>query len=793
MNKRYLLLTLILVFSIFICMLSSCDKLDIFLPGDSGVTPPPDDVPPSTDDPETPPDTPEDNTIKFTLRDKSNDERITYFTIEKGVAPINDEVIMSAIANAHNRGYGFASWYTDKNKSTDDYVFDPETPLFEDTTIYGDRGNLAGDNLIWSYDINKGILTISGSGDMYDFKYNEDAPWIKYASLVSTIVFDGEITSIGDHAFYKFSAISNVEIPDTIVKIGNNAFYDSSIRHINFPPALLSIGIQAFKFCEGLRELEFNQGLQEVGDGAFNSCYNIKNVILTDKIAELGTSAFQDCTNLQTAYYMGTVEQYNNMVVRLDNFWVQQLANTYYLSTDKPQEPGPYWHLGENGEIINWYYTIGYLSSNNTTNAKVPFAFDYVDPEIGITQEHIDNMNNLWYHGYQFTSWNDASTNRRYTMRVGTKLTADLRLRGNRGNKCGNNLTYSISGSVLTISGSGAMWNFEKSNDAPWSGRSYSEVVIGAGVTYIGSNAFCNNPSLKYIDIPTNVTGINRSAFVGNVNLRYLYYLGGKAQVGSVEGLLSLADIGEARVYTYTEELGVNDIAYWTNIEGTDLSGRVSWYFESGTLYVGGDESLINYQSFASTPWASFASLVRSVVIVSGANRVGANSFSGMANLESASIPASVLKIAASAFVDTYLYNNIEGYTDGALYISNHLIRVEPTLVSDEFRIKDGTLSIAENAFEGCTSVKAIVFNKEILGVYRGALAGLSSLEKIFFTGTSISGWNSIWGSTNNLQSQEIDGAVIYCFSKYEPRENGDWWYYGTGFVLEIWPQKEEG
>ena len=787
MNKRYLFLALILVFCIFACLLSSCNgQFDIFLPGNN----PPDDNPPTPDVPVVP-DEPE--MITFTIRDKSNDERIAAFSVSKGIIPSNNDTLMNAIENARNRGYGFAAWYIDKNKSTSEYVFNPETPVFEDLTIYGDRGNLAGENLTWSYDIAKATLTISGSGDMYDFKYNEDAPWIKYASLVENIVFDGEITSIGEHAFYKFTAISEVYLPDGIVKIGKNSFYDSSITHINFPPSLLYIGTQAFKYCEGLTKLEFNHGLQEIGDGAFNGGYNIISVILTDKIAELGTSAFQDCVNLQTAYYMGTVEQYNNMIVRLDNFWIQQLANTYYLSPTKPEEPGPYWHLGENGEIINWYYTIGYLSESYSTNGKVPFAFDYVDPEIGITQEHVDFLNNLWYHGYQFSSWRDASTGRKYTMTAGTKLYADIRLRGSRGNRCGDNLTYRISGSVLTISGNGAMWDFEKTNDAPWSSRSYSEVQIGEGVTYIGANAFCNNVSIKYIDIPTNVKGIHKSAFVSNVNLRYIYYLGDKEQLLSVEGVSSLVDIGEARIYAYTEHTGLSDIAYWANIEGTDLSGRVAWFLDNGKLYVGGNESLVNYDSFASTPWAAFASSVTEVVIVSGANRIGANSFNGMTNLASVSIPASVLKISASAFAGTPIYTNLDGYTDGALYISNHLIRVEPTLVTNEFRIKDGTLSVAENAFEGCTSITSIVFNKEIVGVYRGALSGLTSLEKIFFTGTAINGWNSIWDSGNNLESQELEGVIISCFSKYEPKNDGNWWYYGSGFTLEIWPAKEQG
>jgi len=809
MKKVLLFVALIVTIALFTCMLSSCElDFGMFLPSDGpsvdeggGNTDTPNlpddgtvggddggsDEPPADEPPADEP--PEEELLTFIIKERINGDRIAAFKVSRGFIPSTNEDVMNAINNASYHGYGFVAWYTEQSQTKEEYLFNPNTAIFEDLTIWGDRGKLAGPDITWDYDLATDTLKLTGSGPMYNFKYNDDAPWIKYASLVKKIIFNGEITTIGDHSFYQFKALSKVVLPDSIISIGENSFYDSSVTHINFPPNLELIGKQAFKFCEGLTELEFNQGLQEIRDGAFNGDYNITSVILTDKIAELGTSAFQDCNNLQTAYYMGTEEQYNQIVVRLDNFWVQQLANTYYLSESKPAVPGPYWHLGENGETINWYYTIGYFSEANTANGKVPFAFDYVDPEIGITQDHIDFLADLWYHGYQFASWIDIDTRKQYNMQVGTVLSDDLRLRGNRGNKCGANLTWKISGGVLSISGNGAMWDFQKSGDAPWEGRAYSSITIDSGVTYIGSNAFCNNLTITSIDIPTNIKGIHKNTFVGNVSLRYIYFLGTEEELASVQGINDLADIGEAKVYVRSDDLSTVNGSYWRLMKGTDdIEGRVAWRVEEGTLYVGGAETLTNYSRFGDTPWASLKDEITKIVIINGANRVGAYSFAGMKNVTEITIPASVHKIAATAFEGTGVYDNTEGYVDGALYISNHLIRVEPSLVGTEFRIKEGTLSIAENAFYGCDTITDLLFNKEIVGVCIGAMAGLTSLERLYFSGTSIDGWNYIWSSGNDLESQNLGSVTIYCFSKYQPATTGNWWYYGASQAITIWP-----
>ncbi|MBR3803077.1 MAG: leucine-rich repeat protein [Clostridia bacterium] len=82
---------------------------------------------------------------------------------------------------------------------------------------------------------------------------------------------------------------------------------------------------------------------------------------------------------------------------------------------------------------------------------------------------------------------------------------------------CGENLTWTLESGVLTISGTGAMtnWNFQKNYDAPWysSRSSIKSVIIEDGVTTIGDYAFNGCTSLESITLPDSVTFIGDYAF----------------------------------------------------------------------------------------------------------------------------------------------------------------------------------------------------------------------------------------------------------------------------------------
>lgn len=778
MKNKLLFIFLVLILVISVLALCGCE---LTLGGGSG-EPEEEEKNPDGDEEVDPPKT-EYVTVKLVEKIKGNDVTVATFEVEKGTAP--DEDTVKNINGTYYHGYKYESWHYDTYFNNPDSRFDPERPLDEDITLYGKRGMLAGENIVWSFDSATNTLIFEGEGDMFDFLYNDEPLWLSYKTLAENIVFKGNITGIGNYAFYKFTSIGKVTLPETVEKIGSAVFYESSISEVNFPKTLKSIGNSAFFRCENLTELVFNQGLEYVGKSAFYECIGVVRITLTNEIAEFGASAFYMCTNLKTAFYLGTEEEYDQLIFRLDNFWVQQLANTYFISEDEPEEPGPYWYYDDNGDIAQWYYTVGYKSERD---AKVPFVFDYVDAKLGVTERNIDFLNSIEYHGYKFVSFS-CLDDRSLRYAVGLKLNRDIHLTGNRGNVCGDGLTWRISGTQLTISGNGRMWDFETSKDAPWYGRNIVTVVIGEGVTHIGANTFISMSSLISVDIPTNVKTIHTNAFSGCNNLLYIYYLGGVD--GDIVGLDKLTNTVDAKVYYYNPD-GSGEGYFWRNVKGgMELDEkRVAWSLEDGVLTVGGDAALVNYSLLSETPWYPDRDSVREVVILRNANRVGYNSFNGMSGVDRITVPPSVMKIAESAFTGTAYYDNPDNWYLGGLYVSEHLIRVREDYSDKLFVIRDGTISIAENAFAGCSGITELVVNKELLGVYAGALAPLS-LESIYFSGNDLNSWEGIWKKGNNLESQELADVRIFCFSHYEPSEEGYYWnkemnFDGT-FNVVVW------
>jgi uncharacterized protein YjdB len=89
--------------------------------------------------------------------------------------------------------------------------------------------------------------------------------------------------------------------------------------------------------------------------------------------------------------------------------------------------------------------------------------------------------------------------------------------------KCGDNLTYTLSGTTLTISGSGSMYNYNywsEDKKAPWADQSFTKVVIQSGVTSIGNEAFFKCSSLSEVSLPDGLIKIGSDAFNGCTSLR---------------------------------------------------------------------------------------------------------------------------------------------------------------------------------------------------------------------------------------------------------------------------------
>ena len=78
---------------------------------------------------------------------------------------------------------------------------------------------------------------------------------------------------------------------------------------------------------------------------------------------------------------------------------------------------------------------------------------------------------------------------------------------------CGSNLKWKLEDGTLTVSGTGAMYNYDYGSGRiqPWPGDSIEEVVIGSGVTSIGNYAFEECHSINSVTIGKDVKSIPQS------------------------------------------------------------------------------------------------------------------------------------------------------------------------------------------------------------------------------------------------------------------------------------------
>lgn len=103
-----------------------------------------------------------------------------------------------------------------------------------------------GDGLSWELTNNDKTLTIYGSGTMLDFRSASAVPWRGKASGITKVVLPSGLENIGAYAFANCSSLKFISIPDTIEKIGVNAFYNSGLQMADFNMTNRTIDETAF-------------------------------------------------------------------------------------------------------------------------------------------------------------------------------------------------------------------------------------------------------------------------------------------------------------------------------------------------------------------------------------------------------------------------------------------------------------------------------------------------------------------------------------------------------------------
>ena len=247
--------------------------------------------------------------------------------------------------------------------------------------------------------------------------------------------------------------------------------------------------------------------------------------------------------------------------------------------------------------------------------------------------------------------------------------------------QCGNNLTWTLDNGVLTISGTGAMWDW----DNEWYGfcgvldqaDEVTSVVVESGVTSIAYEAFNWLENMTSVTIPKTVTAIGCSAFlVGCDALTTINYAGTTSQWKKISSTLSLPLATKVVCSNGTVTPALSGKC------GKNVSYSIS---DDGVLTISGTGAMNNFtykSDISDCPWHGVRYALKKIVVKEGVTSIGSYAFSFDLSVTDVTLPSSLKTIGNDAFLGCHGLTSVV--------------------------IPEGVTSIGAYAFWRCTSLQTI-------------------------------------------------------------------------------------
>ena len=501
---------------------------------------------------------------KYFLSDDTNPATATAVELSETVIPALNH------KNAITRG-AFEPTETEPGYSGDRYCPDCDT-VFEKGYTYWNEGNLT-----WKLDAD-GTLTISGTGAMKNYDYNDNPSPVYNNSNVKKVVIEDGVTSIGNSAFNECISLTSITIPDSVTSIGTYAFSGCrSLTSITIPDSVTSIGAYAFQSCSNLTSITIPDSVTSIGASAFNSCSGLTSITIPDSVTSIGAYAFQSCSNLTSITIPDSVTSIGasafnscsgltsitipDSVTSIGNFAFSYcISLTSITIPDSVTSIGSYAFyncknlttislscksslkksdFGDKADLVS--YTNQHLLTKTAAKAATCsesgnkeywtcehcgkyFLSDDTNPETAKAVEQSETILPALKHKNAITrgAVEPNGTKPGYS---GDRYCPDCNTVLEKGYTywIEDNLTWKLyEDGTLNISGTGAMKNYSYSNNKSpaCSNLSVTSIVIEEGVTSIGDYAFENCDNLTSITIPENVEIIGKGAFYSCDNLK---------------------------------------------------------------------------------------------------------------------------------------------------------------------------------------------------------------------------------------------------------------------------------
>ena len=419
-----------------------------------------------------------------------------------------------------------------------------------------------GNDIRWVLD-DRGTLSITGTGKMYDYGYVwngeewEDipTPWFGLRDQIRKVVVGKGVTYIGTEAFGELYNLTSVSLPAGLEGLGADVFRDCekltsvtipdgvryasgdlfsgcrSLKTVSLPDSLQGLGGATFLGCTSLTKVTLPRRLNQVTWHMFYGCTALTTVTLPDGIQEISEGAFSGCKALSTVHFGGSQAGWQAVTVRPDNDALKR-AKVDYATTSMLPAPKLTGRVSRYGELtLNWTAVKGADSYEVFRAEKFRNSWQYhrcdwvggsqtslVPPQHEAGETYIYKIRAMDKNGTTGICSNE------YTF---TYNPTGPGVTGSDSGRCGANAMWTLDASgTLTISGTGAMYNYDfigDRNPAPWCADGLNNrvrtVVVKKGITELGYNAFGECHQLEKVTLPSGLKRIGSCAFFSCYNL----------------------------------------------------------------------------------------------------------------------------------------------------------------------------------------------------------------------------------------------------------------------------------
>ena len=147
-----------------------------------------------------------------------------------------------------------------------------------------------GTNATYTFDMDKGVLTISGTGEV-------SAYYFMNQYRIKKVIINKGIRSLNSSCFQNCQRLESVSLPSGLLTIGNSAFKECvNLSSLTIPSSVTEIGTEAFYNCAKLPGIKLPPDITRINSQVFYGCTSITDVTIPSKVTRIEYGAFNGCS-----------------------------------------------------------------------------------------------------------------------------------------------------------------------------------------------------------------------------------------------------------------------------------------------------------------------------------------------------------------------------------------------------------------------------------------------------------------------------------------------------------------